>query len=103
MCSLSKEYSRAAAAPPPGAICRHRRDGGRERGSLGVAAPDDRTVIITLSRTDPLLPEKLAEPEAFPCREDFYTGTHARYGNTLENMIYNGPYTVKAGNPPGFA
>ena len=36
-----------------------------ERGSLGVAAPDDRTVIITLSRTDPLLPEKLAEPEAF--------------------------------------
>ena len=67
-----------------------------ESGSLGVAAPDDRTVIITLSRTDPLLPEKLAEPEAFPCREDFYTGTHARYGNTLENMIYNGPYTVKS-------
>lgn len=29
LCSLSKEYSRAAAAPPPGAICRHRRDGGR--------------------------------------------------------------------------
>ena len=28
-----------------------------ESGSLGVAAPDDRTVIITLSRTDPLLPE----------------------------------------------
>lgn len=66
-----------------------------ERGSLGVAAPDDRTVIITLSRTDPLLPEKLAEPEAFPCREDYYNGTHARYGNTLENMIYNGPYIVK--------
>lgn len=50
-----------------------------------LPAPDDRTVVITLSRTDPLLPEKLAEPEAFPCREDFYTGTHARYGNTLEN------------------
>lgn len=74
-----------------------------ERGSLGVAAPDDRTVIITLSRTDPLLPEKLAEPEAFPCREDFYTGTHARYGNTLENMIYNGPYTVKSWESTGFA
>ena len=72
-----------------------------ERGSLGVAAPDDRTVIITLSRTDPLLPEKLAEPEAFPCREDFYTGTHARYGNTLENMIYNGPYTVKSRESTG--
>ena len=73
----------------------------RENGSLGVAAPDDRTVIITLSRTDPLLPEKLAEPEAFPCREDFYTGTHARYGNTLENMIYNGPYTVKSWESDG--
>ena len=72
-----------------------------ERGSLGVAAPDDRTVMITLSRTDPLLPEKLAEPEAFPCREDFYTGTHARYGNTLENMIYNGPYTVKSWESAG--
>lgn len=72
-----------------------------ESGSLGVAALDDRTVIITLSRTDPLLPEKLAEPEAFPCREDFYTGTHARYGNTLENMIYNGPYTVKSWESAG--
>lgn len=72
-----------------------------ERGSLGIAAPDDRTVIITLSRTDPLLPEKLAEPEAFPCRKDFYTGTHARYGNTLENMIYNGPYTVKSWESAG--
>lgn len=72
-----------------------------ERGGLGAAAPDDRTVIITLSRTDPLLPEKLAEPEAFPCREDFYTGTHARYGNTLENMIYNGPYTVKSWESAG--
>lgn len=72
-----------------------------ESGSLGVASPDDRTVIITLSRTDPLLPEKLAEPEAFPCREDFYTGTHARYGNTLENMIYNGPYTVKSWESDG--
>lgn len=72
-----------------------------ESGSLGAAAPDDRTVVITLSRTDPLLPEKLAEPEAFPCREDFYTGTHARYGNTLENMIYNGPYTVKSWESTG--
>ena len=72
-----------------------------ESGSLGVAAPDDRTVMITLSRTDPLLPEKLAEPEAFPCRKDFYTGTHARYGNTLENMIYNGPYTVKSWESAG--
>lgn len=70
--------------------------GMQEGGALGVSAPDDRTVVITLSRTDPLLPEKLAEPEAFPCREDFYTGTHARYGNTLDNMIYNGPYTVKS-------
>lgn len=49
----------------------------------------------------PCCPEKLAEPEAFPCREDFYTGTHARYGNTLENMIYNGPYTVKSWESTG--
>ena len=70
--------------------------GFEDGGALGVTAPDDRTLIITLSRADPLLPERLAEPEAFPCREDYYTGTHARYGNTLENMIYNGPYTVKS-------
>lgn len=62
--------------------------------AMGVTAPDDRTVIITLTRADPLLPEKLAEPESFPCREEYYTGTHARYGNTLDNMIFNGPYTV---------
>ena len=64
--------------------------------TLGVTAPDERTLIIRLTRADPLLPEKLAEPEAFPCREDYYNGTHARYGNTLENMIYNGPYLIKS-------
>lgn len=64
--------------------------------TLGVTAPDERTLIIRLTKADPLLPEKLAEPEAFPCREDYYNGTHARYGNTLENMIYNGPYLIKS-------
>lgn len=70
--------------------------GFEDGGTLGVTARDDRTVIIALSRTEPLLLEKLAEPEAFPCREDYYTGTHARYGNTLQNMIYNGPYIVRS-------
>lgn len=75
--------------------------GFEDGGTLGVTAQDDRTVTISLSRTEPLLLEKLAEPEAFPCREDYYTGTHARYGNTLENMIYNGPYTVKSWESAG--
>ena len=70
--------------------------GFEDDGTLGVTARGDRTVVFTLSLTDPLLLEKLAEPESFPCREDYYTGTHARYGNTLENMIYNGPYTIKS-------
>ena len=67
-----------------------------EGGVPGVYAPDERTVVLLLSRTDPLLLEKLAEPEAFPCRQDFYEGTHARYGNTLTDMIYNGPFTVQS-------
>ena len=69
---------------------------GMEGGVPGVYAPDERTVVLLLSRTDPLLLEKLAEPEAFPCRQDFYEGTHARYGNTLTHMIYNGPFTVQS-------
>ena len=69
---------------------------GMEGGVPGVYAPDERTVVLLLSRTDPLLLEKLAEPEAFPCRQDFYEGTHARYGNTLTDMIYNGPFTVQS-------
>lgn len=64
-------------------------------GQWGVTAGDRHTVVITLSKNDPLFLEKLAEPAAFPCRRDIYTASHARYGNTLEHMVFNGPFLVK--------
>lgn len=77
---------------------------GWRQGRVAAWALPRRMTALSLSPFPapiPCCPEKLAEPEAFPCREDFYTGTHARYGNTLENMIYNGPYTVKSWESTG--
>lgn len=63
-------------------------------GILGAAAPNERTFRLTLASPDPLILEKLTAPAAFPCRKEYYQNTHARYGNSLEYMIYNGPFTV---------
>lgn len=70
--------------------------GERPPGDLGVRAEDGRTLVIELERADPHFSEKLASPEAFPCREALFRGTHSRYGNGLEYMVFNGPYAVTA-------
>lgn len=44
---------------------------GAEGGTLGVSAPDERTVVYQLNAPDPAFLEKLAQPGAMPCNEEF--------------------------------
>lgn len=69
--------------------------GEADESSLGVSAPDKQTLIIRLERPDNLLPERLASSYAMPCNQKFFDSTSARYGLTLRNLIFNGPFTVR--------
>ncbi len=61
---------------------------------LGVRVVDDRTLTITLGKPDPFFLEKLGEPAALPCNEEYFSSTHSRYGNTLDYFLFSGPYVV---------
>lgn len=72
--------------------------GGANQTALGVTAPDRKTLIIRLERPDNLLPEHLASSYAMPCNQKFFRSTSARYGLTIENLIFNGPFVVRVWN-----
>lgn len=63
--------------------------------TLGVSTPDNYTLKIQLERPDNLLPERLTSSYAMPCNEKFFKSTSARYGLTLKNLIFNGPFYVR--------
>ena len=61
---------------------------------LGVKALDHRTLEITLSQPSALFLQRLAATPAFPCQEEFFTDTKARYGLSASALLFNGPYEV---------
>ena len=60
--------------------------------TLGVSAPDGRTVEIRLSAPQADLPETLAEPLCMPCNETFFNATGGRYGLLIKYLLSNGPF-----------
>ena len=61
---------------------------------LGVVALDDHTLQITLSKKFNGFLNILGDTPAMPCREDFFVDTRARYGRSINYLIFNGPYEV---------
>ncbi|MEG1773829.1 MAG: ABC transporter substrate-binding protein, partial [Oscillospiraceae bacterium] len=64
--------------------------------SLGVTAPNDRTVVIRLSTPDLSMPALLSEPAAMPCPEQFFRAQKGRYGLNVEAVMGNGPFTLQS-------
>lgn len=60
--------------------------------SLGVTAPDDSTLVITLERANPDFLRLLTLPSAMPCKEAFFKETHAKYGLAVKYTFCNGPF-----------
>jgi oligopeptide transport system substrate-binding protein len=62
--------------------------------ALGVSAPDAATVVVTLERPAPYLPELLTQPAALPLPPAaLKTGPHARA------YVSDGPYRLKSWQP----
>ena len=62
--------------------------------TLGVRAIDERTLEITLEKTDPDFLFTLSEPGCMPCNETFFEATGGRYGLAVKYLIYNGPFYI---------
>ena len=62
--------------------------------SLGVSAPDDKTVIIETNGSGDLL-KALTTSSAMPCNEEFFEKTAGEYGMTASTTISNGSYRIR--------
>lgn len=70
-------------------------------GSLGVSAPDERTVVYQLSSPDPAFLEKLAQPGAMPCNQEFFEQSAGAYGLTAATTLANGYFYLYNWNENG--
>lgn len=62
--------------------------------TLGVSAPDARTLVIKLSKNDEHFQDTLASSVAMPCNQRFFTEAAGKYGLTSEYTISNGSYQL---------
>ena len=63
--------------------------------TLGVTAPDEKTVVITLTEADPDFPLLLTLGVAMPCNEAFYIKSAGMYGRSYETTASNGSFTLR--------
>jgi oligopeptide transport system substrate-binding protein len=70
------------------------RGGSKTPDELGVAAPDDRTVVITLKNPTPYFLGLISSSYAAPGRADLLEKFGDAYGASAESMAYNGPFIL---------
>lgn len=69
--------------------------GEKSLSSLGVRAPNETTVEITLQSPDPFFLSRLTTAAAMPCNRAFFENTKGRYGLALTYTLFNGAYYVR--------
>ncbi len=66
---------------------------------LGVSAPDDRTLVITLEKPCPYIAHILALPCCAPCSRSFLMKCGNDYAASPETMLSSGPFIVDRYEP----
>ena len=67
---------------------------GADPSTLGISAPDDKTVVIHLSAPDETFLSKLSSPGAMPCNEEFFRSTKGSYGLSKQQLLTNGEFQL---------
>ncbi len=70
--------------------------GSADISTLGVAAPDNNTLIIKLTEPCDDFLERLTESVFMPCNEEFFNAMNGRYGLTNKHILCNGPFYVSS-------
>ncbi len=72
------------------------------KSNLGVSAPNENTVVISLEYEDANFLENLTTSVAMPCNQEFFTESKGKYGLFSENLICNGSYRLTKWNKESF-
>ena len=70
------------------------RAGEKDFEALGVSAPDDRTLVVTLNQPAPRFPALMAFFTYLPVKQAFYEAAGDRYAADAESLLYNGPFVI---------
>lgn len=76
--------------------------GRADAGTLGISAPDSKTVKITLSYDDEEFLRVLSMPVSMPCKEDFFYESTGKYGLERDYILSCGSYKVGKWNKTDF-
>lgn len=68
--------------------------GEMEPSELGIEAPDESTLVVTLERPVPYFISLMAFPTFFPQNEAFVTEAGNAYATNADQVLYNGPFTL---------
>ena len=64
--------------------------------TLGVSAPDDRTLKIVFEKPCGYFVSTTSHASFYPIRQDFYEAQAGRYGADAKNLLSNGPFILKS-------
>ena len=94
-CQLANEYAyifgnTAACIKNADAVTK-----GADPATLGVSAPDDKTLVVELDAPVIFFPSLMAFPTFYPINEKFYSSLDAgTYGTAPETFLYNGAFKL---------
>lgn len=77
-------------------------ENGADPSQLGVTAPDDRTLVITLCTADAKFEETLTTSICMPCNQEFFEDSIGKYGRESEFINSNGSYRLTKWNKEDF-
>ncbi len=60
-----------------------------------ISAPDSKTLVITLSESDPDFLHTLTTPVSMPCNKEFFEGAKGRYGLEIDYTPACGSYYIR--------
>ena len=66
---------------------------------LGVAAKDDKTLVVELDVPVPYFESLMAFPSFLPVNEEFFTAAGDSYGTSPDTLLSNGPFKMTAYEP----
>lgn len=68
--------------------------GDKSAEELGVEAVDEKTLKVTLSGPNPLLPQNLTFPSFLPQNQEFVESQGDQYALEAGNLLFNGPFVL---------
>ena len=71
--------------------------GSADLNSLGITAPDKKTVIIELEYQYPGIMNILTTPPAMPCSKKFFEASVGQYGRADDKILCNGAFCINEG------